>query len=126
MLFRSFQRVTGIVQSLNQQFFNFNLFGMVEGFQFTRYDAPSGFYGMHIDRYIGGNVRKLSLTIQLSSAEEYEGGELALQFGKEPEIMDKQQGKLIVFPSYVLHEVRPVSKGIRYSLVAWVTGEPFK
>ena len=32
----------------------------------------------------------------------------------------------IVFPSYVLHEVCPVTRGTRYSLVSWVTGAPFK
>jgi PKHD-type hydroxylase len=122
----AFRRVTDAVLSINSQFFNFDLFGFAEGFQFTRYDAPTGHYGMHIDKLLNGTVRKLSLTIQLSSPEDYEGGELALQFSKEAEIMPKELGKMIVFPSYVLHEVRPVTKGTRYSLVAWVTGKPFK
>jgi PKHD-type hydroxylase len=122
----AFRRVTDAVLNINSQFFNFDLFGMAEGFQFTRYDAPSGFYGMHIDKILDGTVRKLSLTIQLSSPEDYEGGELVLQLGKEPDIMPKELGKMIVFPSYVLHEVRPVTKGTRYSLVAWITGKPFK
>ena len=39
--------------------------------------------------------------------------------------MDGDQGKLIMFPSYVLHEVKPVTKGERNSLVCWVTGKPF-
>lgn len=122
----AFRRVTDSVTTLNRQFFNFDLFGLAEGFQFTRYDAPNGKYGMHIDKTLNGPVRKLSLTIQLSSPEEYEGGELALQWGIEPEVMPKAQGKLVAFPSYVLHEVKPVTKGTRYSLVAWVTGKPFK
>jgi PKHD-type hydroxylase len=122
----AFRRVTDAVLSLNNQFFNFDLFGMAEGFQFTRYDAPTGHYGLHIDKALNGVVRKLSITIQLSSPEDYEGGELALQFGVEPETMSKELSKMIVFPSYVLHEVRPVTKGIRYSLVAWVTGKRFK
>jgi PKHD-type hydroxylase len=122
----AFRKVTDAVMSLNNQFFKFNLFGLAEGFQFTRYDAPSGFYCMHVDKTLNGPVRKLSLTIQLSDPEDYEGGELALQYGKEPEVMSKELGKLVAFPSYTLHEVRPVTKGTRYSLVAWVTGTPFK
>lgn len=122
----AFRRVTDGVLNLNSQFFNFDLFGLAEGFQFTRYDAPTGHYGMHIDKMLDGTVRKLSLTIQLSAPEDYEGGELALQFSKEPEFMPKELGKMVVFPSYVLHEVRPVTKGTRYSLVAWITGKPFK
>jgi PKHD-type hydroxylase len=122
----AFRRVTDSVLNLNSQFFNFDLFGIAEGFQFTRYDAPTGHYGMHIDKNLNNTVRKLSLTIQLSSPEDYEGGELGLKFSDETEIMPKELGKMIVFPSYVLHEVRPVTKGTRYSLVAWITGKPFK
>ena len=122
----AFRRVTDGVLNLNSQFFNFDLFGMAEGFQFTKYDAPTGHYGLHIDKCLNGTVRKLSLTIQLSSPEDYEGGELALQIGKEADLMPKELGKMLVFPSYVLHEVRPVTKGTRYSLVAWITGKPFK
>ena len=122
----AFRRVTDGILNINSQFFNFDLFGMAEGFQFTRYDAPTGHYGMHIDKVLNGTVRKLSLTIQLSSPEDYEGGELALQMSKDAEIMPKELGKMVVFPSYVLHEVRPVTKGTRYSLVAWITGKPFK
>jgi PKHD-type hydroxylase len=81
---------------------------------------------MHIDKIFNSTVRKLSLTIQLSSPEDYEGGELALKFGAKANLMPKDLGKMVVFPSYVLHEVRPVTKGTRYSLVAWVTGKPFK
>jgi predicted 2-oxoglutarate/Fe(II)-dependent dioxygenase YbiX len=31
-----------------------------------------------------------------------------------------------MFPSYVLHEVTPVTKGERNSLVAWISGDNFK
>ena len=40
--------------------------------------------------------------------------------------MNKEQGTLILFPSYILHEVKPITKGERNSLVTWVTGKPFK
>jgi len=122
----AYQKIAPIVSHLNDQFFNFDLFGMAEGLQFTRYDAPTGHYGMHVDKVLYSQVRKLSLTIQLSSPEDYEGGELALQYDTEPTVMPKELGKMIVFPSYTLHEVRPVTKGTRYSLVAWITGKPFK
>jgi len=122
----AFRRVTDIVNNLNKQFFNFELTGFCEGFQFTEYNAPSGFYGMHIDRRIGHMVRKLSITIQLSDPATYEGGSLTLQIGKTPEEMKKEQGHLALFPSYVLHEVCPVTSGTRYSLVAWINGPAFR
>jgi PKHD-type hydroxylase len=122
-----FRRVTDITLNLNERFFKFDLFGINEGFQFTNYEAPSGKYGKHVDRAINIPVRKLSISIQLTNPEEYEGGELKLYEGEEEGIiMDKTQGTLILFPSYVLHEVMPVTKGERNSLVTWVTGNQFK
>jgi len=122
-----FRRVTDITLNLNERFFKFDLFGLNEGFQFTNYEAPSGKYGKHVDRAINSPVRKLSISIQLTNPEEYEGGELKLYDGEEEGIvMDKAQGTLIIFPSYVLHEVIPITKGTRNSLVTWVTGKQFK
>jgi len=121
-----FRRVTDITLNLNERFFKFDLFGLNEGFQFTNYEAPSGKYGKHVDRGMNIPVRKLSISIQLTDPEEYEGGELYLYDGDEGTLMDKTQGTLIIFPSYVLHEVMPVTKGTRNSLVTWVTGKQFK
>jgi PKHD-type hydroxylase len=121
-----FRRVTDITLSLNERFFKFDLFGINEGFQFTNYEAPSGKYGKHVDRATSTLVRKLSISIQLTDPKEYHGGELYLYDGDEGIVMDKTQGTLIIFPSYVLHEVMPVTKGERNSLVTWVTGKQFK
>ena len=121
-----FRRVTDITLNLNERFFKFDLFGLNEGFQFTNYEAPSGKYGKHIDRGINCAVRKLSISIQLTDPKEYEGGELYLYDDDKGTLMDKTQGTLIMFPSYVLHEVMPVTKGERNSLVSWVTGKQFK
>jgi len=123
-----FRRVTDITLNLNDRFFKFDLFGLNEGFQFTNYEAPSGKYGKHVDRGMNMLVRKLSISIQLTNPQEYEGGELKLYDGDDNQanIMDKTQGTLIIFPSYVLHEVMPVTKGERNSLVTWVTGKQFK
>ena len=121
-----FRRVTEITLNLNERFFKFDLFGLNEGFQFTNYEAPSGKYGKHVDRGINIPVRKLSISIQLTDPKEYEGGELYLYDNDKGMSMDKTQGTLILFPSYVLHEVMPVTKGERNSLVTWVTGKQFK
>jgi len=121
-----YRRVTDIVSDLNSRFFKFDIYGIVDGFQFTRYDAPSGHYSAHIDRSIGIAPRKLSVTIQLSDPSEYEGGDLLLNAGGTPHVLPKAKGKMLVFPSYVVHEVTPVTKGTRYSLVCWVTGTPFR
>ena len=122
----AFRRVTDMVLDLNQRFFNFDIFGLSEGFQFTNYKAPSNKYGKHVDRASDFIVRKLSISIQLTDPKEYEGGELYLYEDDKGILMDKKQGTLIMFPSYMLHEVKPVTKGERNSLVTWVTGNQFK
>jgi PKHD-type hydroxylase len=121
-----FARIAHAVTSLNNDFFKFDLFGLTEGLQFTEYVSPSGFYGTHVDSTKGIAPRKLSVSIQLSSDEDYEGGKLQLHYDKTPVVAPTEQGKAIVFPSYMLHEVTPVTKGTRYSLVCWVTGSPFR
>jgi len=121
-----YQKLTAIITKLNEDYFRFDLFGFIEAFQFTEYNAPSGHYGKHIDSVYNGTVRKLSFVLQLSDPKDYVGGELQLHLEKTPNVMKKEQGTLIVFPSPTLHEVTPITKGKRYSLVGWITGKPFK
>lgn len=122
----AFRKITDIVLNLNKRFFQFDIFGLNEGFQFTNYKAPSDKFGKHIDRINNSVVRKLSLSVQLTKPEEYEGGELILYTDDKGTEMKKEQGTLLLFPSYTLHEVKPITKGERNSLVAWVTGKQFK
>lgn len=121
-----YDRLSAVVIQLNHDNFRFDLFGFQEGLQFTEYNAPSGHYGKHVDMIHGGPIRKLSLTMQLTDPSEYEGGNLELHYGNKPAIMEKKQGSIIVFPSGALHEVTPVTKGTRHSIVGWITGRPFK
>lgn len=121
-----FKKITDVITNLNQQFFKFELFGLIEGLQFTNYQAPGGKYGRHTDRGFSCLIRKLSVSIQLDDPNNYEGGDLILYESEEGVSMKKEQGTVVVFPSYVMHEVTPVTKGERNSLVAWVTGPSFK
>jgi len=79
-----------------------------------------------------GKIRKLSVTIQLNDPSEYDGGNLQFDLGPHREdryyTCDeiRTQGSVIVFPSHVFHQVTPVTRGVRYSLVAWNLGAPFK
>jgi PKHD-type hydroxylase len=40
--------------------------------------------------------------------------------------MPKQKGAAVLFPSFLLHRVTPVTRGTRKSLVLWVGGSPYK
>jgi len=121
-----FRRLTDIVQGANSKFYNFDLWGFSEGLQFTKYEAPEGNYCAHVDKTLYKGTRKLSLAIQLSDPKDYEGGELKIISSKDAQVMKKAQGNATIFPSYTLHQVDPVTKGERYSLVAWVSGPNFR
>lgn len=124
-----YKRMTDLINQTNEQVFKFDL-TKIESFQFTKYkEEDSGFYEKHIDPMLGEYFpenRKLSLVVQLSDPEEYEGGDLCLYTGKYPTIIEKKKGRVVFFPSYTLHEVKPVTKGTRYTLVGWVHGPAFK
>ena len=121
-----YRTLTDTINELNDRFFKFDLFGFFEDIQFTEYKAPGGHYGKHIDRAFNSTSRKLSVTVQLSDPKTYEGGNLEIYVGDKPNILGRDLGMVNVFPSYALHQVTPVTKGTRYSLVAWIGGPDFK
>lgn len=125
-----YDKLAYIARKLNGEFFRFDLCGFVEDMQFTIYNGDEqGHYNAHIDMAgPGGDMpqRKLSLVVQLTDPDKYEGGDLQLYCGGDPEPVKKQKGLVVAFPSYLLHEVTPVTSGIRRSLVIWVGGPPFK
>jgi PKHD-type hydroxylase len=120
-----------------------------ESCQFTKYKLNQ-YYDWHCDSWPEpykrknpnaldqGKIRKLSMTCQLTDGSEYEGGELEFDFRDyDPNMRDEfkhlkkateilTKGSIIVFPSSVWHRVKPVTKGVRYSLVVWHLGYPFK
>lgn len=121
-----FLRLAGAISEMNDQFFRFDLTGMEQGLQFTRYTAPGEHYDWHVDRGFMTATRKLSVSVQLSDPTDYKGGDFEMLFGRKAEKVRKERGMATFFPSYTLHRVRPITFGTRYSLVAWVSGPPFK
>jgi PKHD-type hydroxylase len=106
-----------------------------ENCQYTVYNKSQHF-GWHTDQIMpmdNGLIRKLSMTVQLTDPNEYDGGEFLIKYLDEdgnPCVEElnfaKGLGTIIVFPSYVWHKVTPVTKGTRKSLVCWTLGYPFK
>lgn len=98
--------------------------------QFTEYyAAEGGKYDWHHDvdwNNGSGMDRKLSLTVQLSSPDEYEGGGFEFNEVEQPPEWYKDQGTVLVFPSYLQHRVLPVTAGVRRSLVAWFSGPAWR
>jgi len=119
-----FERITQYVISNNEKYWNYDL-DKIEKLQFTQYvSQENGTYLPHTDplQWDNPHNRKLSMVLQLSNPNEYEGGELKLHLSKDPDVIKKQKGFSVFFPSHILHEVTPVTKGERYSLVVWIHG----
>ena len=126
-----------------------------EPLQHTTYHAQQGerggFYTWHQDAgdvpyENNGMIRKLSMSIQLTDPDEYEGGNFqwiedirakdTLTKGNYNRNMEdfvvtapfsaKQKGSLILFPSFLHHQVTPLIRGTRISLVGWLCGYPYR
>ena len=100
-----------------------------ENIQISRY-KEGDFYSWHKDgkEEQENRIRKLSMTVLLN--DDYEGGEFQFANYSEEKCnihtpAPNKTGTVIVFPSDTEHRVTPVTKGIRYSLVAWFLGPPF-
>lgn len=103
---------------------NFSM-GRPQAVQLTKYEK-GGFYDWHQDQDIlaplDNEFRKISLTCLLNDPSEFEGGEFEFQRNGETISVPMKQGDIIAFPSLVTHRVAPVTKGVRYSAVCWITG----
>ena len=122
-----FEILSHTVSSINAEYFGFDLTGFAESIQLTNYhESRQGTYKWHQDFGASGSSRKLSLVLQLSDPEDYEGGELQILTTGQANSMQKKRGLITVFPAWTLHQVTPVTKGVRQSLVAWVLGPSFR
>lgn len=120
------------IRNMNWLNFKFNLDGM-EMIDYLEYHAGAdeeenehkhGKYIKHVDGSINSK-RKLSFSVLLSDPSEFEGGDLLIWTGHNAETIQKKQGMITFFPSNVIHEVTPVTKGIRRSMVSWIHGPHF-
>lgn len=125
-----YKEILQFLNDVNAHQFQFDLMGM-EPPQLTEYDsAYQGEYKPHKDSNIPDEnniIRKLSMVVQITPPDSYEGGVLQFPDMKDyDESTTMAQGSAIVFPSYLLHGVTPVTSGKRKSLVVWANGPAFR
>jgi len=120
-IFKKLENAAGLAN----QYYEFDIAGFRERLQVAEY-SNSGHYTWHTD--VGKDQtssRKLSVSVQLTDGEDYEGGNL--EFHSLGNLnASRGIGSTIIFPSYLLHRVTPVTSGTRRSLVVWVHGRPFR
>ena len=82
------------------------------------------YYHDHVDFALTGGAEKLrtdlSMTLFLSAAAEYDGGELVFELDDGPRSVKLDQGQAIVYPSGTMHRVNPVTRGARYAAVTTI------
>ena len=119
-----YERMLALAEAANWDWGYKDLDAMQE-LQLGVYDAAAAaHYDWHADEHWATGtgrkpqVRIVSLSVQLSEEDDYDGGELQIGLTNAT----KAQGSAIVFPSYQTHTVHPITRGTRISLVAWVIG----
>lgn len=118
------------IQYLNNSFYQYDLIGF-NSLQFAKYDfRKKAKYDTHMD-VIWETEQPLNSSVKLSVVlllnDNFEGGEFEYTLDGSTMIQaDIKPGTIIVFPSYLLHRVKQIQKGTRYSLVGWCVGPKFK
>lgn len=122
------ERLWGYVKAANEASFGVDVTNQAD-MQFTSYEAADGgHYDWHHDvhwRAQESQDRKISMTIQLSDSQNYEGGDFEFEEVKTTADF-RGKGTVLLFPSYLRHKVHPVTAGTRQSLVAWFFGNRWR
>lgn len=98
--------------------------------RFNRYRGPGEHYGAHIDNAILRSGQRqgdadwlradLSCTVFLSDPSEHDGGELVVHDRLGAQAFKLDPGDALLYPSGLLHEVRPVTRGQRIASFFWI------
>lgn len=122
-----FEKFSYVASQVNQENFLYDI-SHLDAFQYTVYRGEEDqHYDWHIDSFdvYQPHIRKMSASIALSDSDSYEGGEFQIvPNGKidDPVSIKMKKGDVAFFASWMPHRVKPVTKGIRKSLVAWIMG----
>lgn len=125
-----YERICNTAKQINREIYNFDLSGC-EPIQYSIYTASKqGHYDWHQDLSVtdqdNNQYRKLSSVILLSDNSEFSGGSFLVKNGHSEDEILMKPGRMIIFPSWLLHTARPVLEGVRTTLVTWFHGNNFR
>ena len=117
-----YQEISSKVRRINDSMWGYSYTGY-EPFQYSEYRIGD-YFDWHIDtnQFTGTNIRKVSFSLGLSNKNEYEGGDLIIKSSDQETHYKLDRGDIIVFPSWMLHKVTPITKGKRRVVVGWGEG----
>jgi hypothetical protein len=118
-----FELLCELARELESKHFALTLTNIAREPQYVEYVPGRGEFGWHHDYSHGlpATPRKVTIIIQLSRPDEYEGG-LLQTFGVDVEDLPRERGTIVAFPSFVVHRITPVTRGLRKALVTWIAG----
>jgi len=87
---------------------------------------PEGHYTQHVDTFHSHSEETRKLTCLAFLNDDYEGGKFFINADGRVFYPPQSKGTVLVFPSYMIHGVEPVTTGTRYSAVTWLVGPYFK
>lgn len=117
-----YDRISDLAIKANTEMWNFDIWDYQDDLQYTTYYGNGGHYDWHPDLGPGISNRKLSVVLQLSDSEDYQGGDLQINTGGSVLSVPRERGLICFFPSFLLHRVTPLTSGLRRSLVVWLCG----
>lgn len=124
-----YDKIGGMAKTANEEMYHFKLHNMPENIQYTEYYGTNkGHYDWHMDIGADGYMkfRKISITVQLSDSDDYTGGDLQIWSGGQyPYTAPRGKGNVVIFPSFLMHRVTPVTTGTRKSFVLWLGGDHY-
>jgi predicted 2-oxoglutarate/Fe(II)-dependent dioxygenase YbiX len=117
--------MAGIGMAANRQAWKFDVTHSNQT-DYLKYDVD-GHYHAHVDTFMNpGDMECRKLTVLMFLNDDFEGGKLFIQNGNEKTYPPQAPGTCLVFPSFMLHGVEPVTKGVRRSIVTWLVGPWFR
>jgi len=116
--------LTSCALNINYQFWKFDVTHSNQT-EFLMYDVK-GKYEAHVDTFHqhGTETRKLTAIAILN--DDFEGGKFYIMNSHQKIYPPQEKGDIIVFPSFMVHGVEPVTKGKRFTVVTWLVGPYFK
>ena len=105
---------------------NDEVYAMMDGlvhFANTKYDWHCDEMGWTKGKRPNNRIRKISFTVMLN--DDFEGGEFEIQT-TEKNVVQLKKKDVIIFHADTPHRVKPVTKGVRHSLVGWTQGPAYK
>jgi PKHD-type hydroxylase len=120
----------GVAHYTNKELFGYNLYNFQDQdmINYNTYHCDDrGEYGWHKDVELD-KIYDLKLTVIANiSTEPYTGGQFEFFMNEPVHIKELDQpGSVLIFPSFYVHRVLPVTSGVRKTVSLWIPGPNFR